>query len=308
MRSMKGERVGSIEPQGSAEQAPRTTGPTRPIGAPASAPAMIRVANLHKWFGDLEVLKGVDFEIAAGEIVSVIGPSGSGKSTLLRCLIHLEEVTRGTVEIEGEAIALEEAAGGGPAEATSTDAGARDIAGTRQRHIPEHTIRHRCRKLGMVFQNFNLFPHKTALGNVIEGLLVVAKVPKAEAIKRGEAMLAKVGLSDKRDVYPAYLSGGQKQRVAIARMLAMEPDVMLFDEPTSALDPELVGEVLGVIKDLARENMTMVVVTHEMGFARELSDRVVFMDEGRIVEIAPPEKLFTNPDHPRIKAFLEKML
>lgn len=305
MRSMKGERGGSIEPQGSAEQAPRTT---RPIGAPASAPAMIRVANLHKWFGDLEVLKGVDFEIAAGEIVSVIGPSGSGKSTLLRCLIHLEEVTRGTVEIEGEAIALEEAAGGGPAEATSTDAGARDIAGTRQRHIPEHTIRHRCRKLGMVFQNFNLFPHKTALGNVIEGLLVVAKVPKAEAVKRGEAMLAKVGLSDKRDVYPAYLSGGQKQRVAIARMLAMEPDVMLFDEPTSALDPELVGEVLGVIKDLARENMTMVVVTHEMGFARELSDRVVFMDEGRIVEIAPPEKLFTNPDHPRIKAFLEKML
>jgi polar amino acid transport system ATP-binding protein len=269
---------------------------------------MIRVANLHKWFGDLEVLKGVDLGIAPGEIVSVIGPSGSGKSTLLRCLIHLEEVTRGTVEIEGEAIALEETEGGGPAEATSTDEGTRAKAGTRQRHIPEHTIRHRCRKLGMVFQNFNLFPHKTALGNVIEGLLVVAKVPKAEAVKRGEAMLAKVGLSDKRDVYPAYLSGGQKQRVAIARMLAMEPDVMLFDEPTSALDPELVGEVLGVIKDLARENMTMVVVTHEMGFARELSDRVVFMDEGRIVEIAPPEKLFTNPDHPRIQAFLEKML
>jgi polar amino acid transport system ATP-binding protein len=160
----------------------------------------------------------------------------------------------------------------------------------------------------MVFQNFNLFPHKTAFGNVIEGLLVVAKLPRAEAVARGEKMLERVGLADKRDVYPAYLSGGQKQRVAIARMLAMKPDIMLFDEPTSALDPELVGEVLSVIKDLAREQMTMVVVTHEMSFARELSDRVVFMDEGRIVEIAPPDKLFTNPDHPRIKAFLEKML
>ncbi|MFP4153629.1 MAG: amino acid ABC transporter ATP-binding protein [Alkalispirochaeta sp.] len=268
---------------------------------------MIRVANLHKWFGDLEVLKGVDLEIAPGEIVSIIGPSGSGKSTLLRCLIHLEEVTRGTVEIEGEPIALEEgahAAGGAAVNAPRSTS----PKGPRQRHIPEHTIRHRCRKLGMVFQNFNLFPHKTALGNVIEGLLVVAKVPRDEAVRRGEAMLAKVGLSEKRDVYPAYLSGGQKQRVAIARMLAMEPDVMLFDEPTSALDPELVGEVLGVIKALALENMTMVVVTHEMGFARELSDRVVFMDDGRIIEIAPPEKLFTAPDHPRIRGFLEKMI
>ncbi|MFW5827597.1 MAG: amino acid ABC transporter ATP-binding protein [Alkalispirochaeta sp.] len=249
---------------------------------------MIRARNLHKSFGDLEVLKGVDLDVAPGEIVSVIGPSGSGKSTMLRCLIHLEEITRGTVEIEGQAIA-------------------REIDGG-QEHIPEAVIRRRCRKLGMVFQNFNLFPHKTALGNVIEGLLVVAKLSKSEAIARGEKMLARVGLADKRDVYPAYLSGGQKQRVAIARMLAMEPDIMLFDEPTSALDPELVGEVLAVIKDLAREQMTMVVVTHEMSFARELSDRVVFMDEGRIVEAAPPEKLFTNPDHPRIRAFLEKML
>jgi polar amino acid transport system ATP-binding protein len=256
---------------------------------------MIRVAGLHKYFGDLHVLDDVTLDIQPGEIVSVIGPSGSGKSTLLRCLIHLEQVTRGTVEIEGEPIAAE-------------DGGEGAAAGPRQRHIPEHTIRHRCRKLGMVFQNFNLFPHKTALGNVIEGLLVVAKVPRAEAIQRGEAMLAKVGLSDKRDVYPAYLSGGQKQRVAIARMLAMEPDVMLFDEPTSALDPELVGEVLAVIKALAAERMTMVVVTHEMSFARELSDRVVFMDAGRIVEIAPPDKLFTTPDHPRIQAFLDKVL
>lgn len=250
---------------------------------------MIRAQNLHKSFGDLEVLKGVNLDVRPGEIVSVIGPSGSGKSTMLRCLIHLEEVTRGTVEIEGEPIAREQSDG-------------------KQEPIGAHTIRRRCRKLGMVFQNFNLFPHKTALGNVIEALLVVAKLQKAEAIKRGEAMLARVGLSDKRDVYPAYLSGGQKQRVAIARMLAMEPDIMLFDEPTSALDPELVGEVLSVIKDLAGENMTMVVVTHEMSFAREVSDRVVFMDGGEIVEIATPEKLFTNPDHPRIKAFLQKML
>ena len=250
---------------------------------------MIEVRNLHKRFGDLEVLKGIDLDVAPGEIVSVIGPSGSGKSTMLRCLIHLESVSRGTVKVEGRPIALEGGDG-------------------KQEHISEQTIRRRCRKLGMVFQNFNLFPHKTALGNVIEGLLVVTKLSKAEAVERGEAMLQRVGLSEKRDVYPAYLSGGQKQRVAIARMLAMEPDIMLFDEPTSALDPELVGEVLTVIKDLARESMTMVVVTHEMSFARELSDRVVFMDEGRIVEAAPPEKLFTSPDHPRIKAFLQKML
>ena len=258
-------------------------------GAATNMAPMIRVRNLHKSFGDLEVLKGIELEVSPGEIVSVIGPSGSGKSTMLRCLIHLEEVSRGTVEIEGAPIALELESG-------------------RQEQIGERAIRRRCRKLGMVFQNFNLFPHKTALGNVIEGLLAVSKLPKTEAVKRGEAMLARVGLAEKRDVYPAYLSGGQKQRVAIARMLAMEPDIMLFDEPTSALDPELVGEVLSVIKDLARENMTMVVVTHEMSFAREVSDRVVFMDEGRIVEIASPEKLFSDPDHPRIKAFLKKML
>jgi len=294
------------EPKGSAELG-QATAAVPGSGGPERAP-MIRVENVHKWFGDLEVLKGVNLAVHPGEIVSVIGPSGSGKSTLLRCLIHLEEVTRGTVEIEGEAIALEEP-GGGERARTGERAGSGGRVGlTRQVRIPEHTIRRRCRKLGMVFQNFNLFPHKTALGNVTEGLLVVSKLPRDEAVRRGEAMLAKVGLSDKRDVYPAYLSGGQKQRVAIARMLAMEPAVMLFDEPTSALDPELVGEVLAVIKDLAREEMTMVVVTHEMGFCRELSDRVVFMDDGHIIEIAPPDKLFTNPDHPRIRTFLEKML
>ncbi|MFP4432516.1 MAG: amino acid ABC transporter ATP-binding protein [Spirochaetaceae bacterium] len=269
---------------------PSTSSPegTNPAEAPPGAPPAVRVSRLHKSFGELEVLKGIDLEVSPREIVSIIGPSGSGKSTLLRCLIHLEKANRGTIEIEGQPIALER-------------------EGT-QEPISERHIRRRCRKLGMVFQNFNLFPHKTALGNVIEGLLVVARVPRQEAIDRGEAMLAKVGLSDKRDTYPYYLSGGQKQRVAIARALAMDPDIMLFDEPTSALDPELVGEVLAVIKELAKERVTMLVVTHEMAFARELSDRVVFMDDGYIVEAAPPAKLFRNPDHPRIKAFLKKML
>ena len=234
---------------------------------------MVEVAGLHKSFGHLEVLKGVDLEVSRGEIVAIIGPSGSGKSTLLRCCIELEKANGGSIIIEGDPL-----------------------------------NRHSRRKLGMVFQGFNLFPHKTALGNVIEAPMTVAKKTKAEAVALGEEMLAKVGLSDKRDVYPCFLSGGQKQRVAIARALAMNPDIMLFDEPTSALDPELVGEVLSVIKNLASEHMTMLVVTHEMAFAREISDRVVFMDEGKIIEDAPPEKLFTNPEHPRIRTFLDKML
>ena len=246
---------------------------------------MIRVAKLSKSFDDLEVLKGVDLEVKRGEIISIIGPSGSGKSTLLRTLIHLEKANGGEILIEGEAI--------------------RHSSGA---HISEAKIRYRCRKLGMVFQNFNLFPHKTALENVIEGPLTVLKESRSKAVKRGEALLEKVGLADKRNTYPYYLSGGQKQRVAIARALAMDPDIMLFDEPTSALDPELIGEVLAVIKALAAEHVTMLIVTHEMGFAREVSDKVVFMDEGRIVEIASAEKFFTNPDHPRIKTFLEKML
>lgn len=246
---------------------------------------MIRVSNLSKSFGKLEVLKGVDFAVNKGEIISIIGPSGSGKSTLLRTLIHLEKANAGEILIEGEAI--------------------RQASGA---HISEAKIRHRCRKLGMVFQNFNLFPHKTALENVIEAPLTVLKENRESAVRKGEALLAKVGLADKRDTYPYYLSGGQKQRVAIARALAMEPDIMLFDEPTSALDPELIGEVLAVIKDLAAEHMTMLIVTHEMGFAREVSDKVVFMDEGRVIEAASPEKIFTDPDHPRIRTFLEKML
>lgn len=250
-----------------------------------SRSTVIEVKGLHKAFGKLEVLKGIDLTVSKGEVISIIGPSGSGKSTLLRCLIHLEKAERGSILIEG-----------------------RPILDPDHPHISESEIRTRCKKLGMVFQNFNLYPHKSALENVIEAPLVVAKKPRQEAIRAGEQQLEKVGLSDKRDTYPCHLSGGQKQRVAIARALAMEPDILLFDEPTSALDPELIGEVLAVIKDLVKEHMTMVIVTHEMSFAREVSDKIVFMDDGVILESASPEKLFNDPDHPRIRSFLQKML
>jgi len=247
---------------------------------------IIRVENLDKSYGDLAVLNQVSLTVRKGEIISIIGPSGSGKSTLLRTLIHLEKASAGSIYIEGEPIL-------------------QDPDGLS---VPETKVRQRCRKLGMVFQNFNLFPHKTALQNIIEAPLTVLKKDRSEAVRKGEELLKKVGLSDKRDVYPCYLSGGQKQRVAIARALAMEPDIMLFDEPTSALDPELIGEVLSVIKDLAGEHMTMLIVTHEMGFAREVSDQVLFMDEGKILESGPPDKIFTSPDHPRIRTFLDKMI
>ena len=246
---------------------------------------MIRVEGLCKSFGTLEVLKSVDLSVSKGEIISIIGPSGSGKSTFLRSLIHLEQASEGSIRIEGE-----------------------EIRRANGKPVPEAKIRQHCRKLGMVFQNFNLFPHKTALGNVMEGPLTVLKKSSKEAEAGALALLSKVGLADQADQYPCTLSGGQKQRVAIARALAMEPDIMLFDEPTSALDPELIGEVLAVIKALAAEHMTMIIVTHEMSFAKEVSDQVIFMDEGRILEKAVPEKLFNNPDHPRIKTFLEKMI
>jgi polar amino acid transport system ATP-binding protein len=246
---------------------------------------MIRVEGLCKSFGTLEVLKNVDLSIAKGDIISIIGPSGSGKSTLLRSLIHLEQASDGSIHIEGEVI--------------------RNSDG---KPVAEAKIRQNCRKLGMVFQNFNLFPHKTALGNVMEGPLTVLKKSKSLVEKEAQALLSKVGLAEQVDQYPCTLSGGQKQRVAIARALAMEPDIMLFDEPTSALDPELIGEVLAVIKALAAEHMTMIIVTHEMSFAKEVSDQVIFMDEGRILEKAAPDKLFNNPDHPRIKTFLDKMI
>ncbi|MEN3003425.1 amino acid ABC transporter ATP-binding protein [Dehalobacterium formicoaceticum] len=251
--------------------------------------SMIRMSNIHKYFGDLHVLKGVSLEVKKGEIVSIIGPSGSGKSTFLRCMNQLEKIDKGVVEIEGMVV---EAAGDVTEKVTASP---KDVRATY-------------RKMGMVFQNFNLFPHMTVLGNVIEAPMTVNKTDKVAAIEIAEQQLAKVGLLDKIDAYPSKLSGGQRQRVAIARALAMKPEIMLFDEPTSALDPELVGEVLEVIKKLAADHMTMLVVTHEMSFARELSHRIVFMDEGEIIEECPPQQFFEAPSHARVKLFLEKML
>ncbi|MBS6500947.1 MAG: amino acid ABC transporter ATP-binding protein [Clostridium sp.] len=240
---------------------------------------MIHVNNLHKYFGDNEVLKGVNDHIKKGEVVVVIGPSGSGKSTFLRCLNLLEEPTKGEIIFEGQNI---------------TD-----------KNIDINKIRE---KMGMVFQQFNLFPHKTVLENITIAPINVKNKSKTEAEKIAKDLLVKVGLLEKANAYPASLSGGQKQRIAIARALAMEPDVMLFDEPTSALDPEMVGEVLNVMKNLAKEGMTMVVVTHEMGFAKEVGDRILFMDGGNIVEQGTPEEMFTNPKNSRTIDFLSKVL
>ena len=240
---------------------------------------MIKVTNLNKSFGKLHVLKGVDLEISKGEVVVVIGPSGSGKSTFLRCLNLLEEPTGGEIVFEGISI---------------TDK-ATDINKLRE-------------KMGMVFQQFNLFPNMTVLQNITLSPLKVKKKSKEEAEKIAYGLLKRIGLEDKAHIYPVQLSGGQKQRVAIARALAMSPDVMLFDEPTSALDPEMVGEVLDVMKELASEGMTMIVVTHEMGFAREVGDRVLFMDEGVILEQGTPEEIFKNPQQARTQDFLRKVL
>ena len=240
---------------------------------------MIKVIDVYKSFGKLEVLKGINFNVAPREVVCVIGPSGSGKSTLLRCINQLEQVDRGHIYIDGE-------------ELTNPKT---DINAVRQ-------------QLGMVFQLFNLFPHKTTLENITLAPIKIKGVDKDLAREQAMELLRKVGLVDKADVYPGNLSGGQKQRVAIARALAMQPKVMLFDEPTSALDPEMVGEVLAVMKDLATEGMTMVVVTHEMGFAREVGDRVAFMDEGLIVEEGTPSQIFDNPQNVRTQSFLSKVL
>ncbi|HEX3028157.1 MAG TPA: amino acid ABC transporter ATP-binding protein [Clostridia bacterium] len=245
--------------------------------------------NVCKSFGPLEVLKNIDFTVSKGEVVCIIGPSGSGKSTMLRCLNHLERITSGRVYIEGELVDER-------------------VQGKDQLKISHKKISEICSELGMVFQRFNLFPHMTVLQNVIEAPIQVKKVPKDEAVQYALQLLRKVGLEDKKDEYPSRLSGGQQQRVAIARALAMRPKIMLFDEPTSALDPELVGEVLEVMKDLAREGMTMLVVTHEMGFAREVGSRVIFMDKGEILEQDSPENIFTNPKHERTKSFLQKVL
>jgi cystine transport system ATP-binding protein len=240
---------------------------------------MISIKGLYKQFGQLEVLKGIDLVVEKGKVVVVIGPSGSGKTTMLRCLNVLEPPTKGVISIEGQSLDF-------------------------SINVPRKQIASFRRLTGMVFQSYNLFPHKTALQNVMEGPIIVKGESKDSARKKAQALLEKVGLGDKVDYFPAQLSGGQQQRVGIARALAMEPEVMLFDEPTSALDPELVGEVLKVMKDLASEGMTMIVVTHEMRFAREAADEVIFMDQGVIVEMNKPDEIFTHPKEERTRKFL----
>ncbi|MDE1978368.1 MAG: amino acid ABC transporter ATP-binding protein [Betaproteobacteria bacterium] len=250
---------------------------------------MVKAEGVHKRFGSVEVLKGISMEVARGEVVCLLGASGSGKSTFLRCINHLEKIDAGRLLVDGELV------------------GYRQV-GERLHELHDRDIcRHRA-EVGMVFQRFNLFGHMTALENIIEAPMLVRKMPKAQAIERARELLARVGLADRGSAYPNQLSGGQQQRVAIARALAMSPKLMLFDEPTSALDPELVGEVLDVMKSLAREGMTMVVVTHEMGFAREVADRVVMMHQGKIIESAPPEQFFSAPQHERTRQFLSKIL
>lgn len=248
----------------------------------------IKATNIWKKFNNLEVLKGIDLEVNEGEVVAVIGPSGGGKSTLLRCLNKLETIDKGSITIDGEELCRETSGG--------------------TEYVKNNDVRRIACKMGMVFQQFNLFPHMTVLENLIEAPVNVQKRDKAEVIKEAEVLLAKVGLSEKRDVYPRKLSGGQQQRVAIARALAMKPAIMLFDEPTSSLDPELTGEVLRTMRELAEEKMTMVVVTHEMGFAREVATKVVFMADGHVQEQGSPEEIFVNPKNERLKSFLKVIL
>ncbi|BBX25779.1 amino acid ABC transporter ATP-binding protein [Mycolicibacterium alvei] len=254
-----------------------------------AAEPMVRAESVCKNFGALHVLKGVTLDVGRGEVLCMVGPSGSGKSTFLRCINHLEQVNAGRLYVDGELI------------------GYRERNGKLHEMAPRDAARQR-RDIGMVFQHFNLFPHRTALENIVEAPMRVKRVKKDAALARAKDLLAQVGLAAKADAYPAQLSGGQQQRVAIARALAMNPKLMLFDEPTSALDPELVGEVLAVIKKLAGEGMTMVVVTHEMGFAREVADKLVFMDGGVIVESGNPREVMANPKHARTKEFLSKVM
>ncbi len=253
-----------------------------------SAP-MVSAEQVHKRFGRLEVLKGVSLQVQPGEVVCMLGPSGSGKSTFLRCINHLEKIDAGRLSVDGGLV------------------GYRQV-GDKLYELNEAEICRERAKIGMVFQRFNLFAHMTALENVIEAPIRVKDLPKAEALEQGRQLLERVGLADKLDSYPSQLSGGQQQRVAIARALAMQPKLMLFDEPTSALDPELVGEVIDVMRRLAKDGMTMIVVTHEMGFARETADRVMMMDDGRIIEEGTPEQFFRAPREERTKQFLSKIL
>jgi polar amino acid transport system ATP-binding protein len=261
----------------------------QPASAPGSAELMVQAVGVCKNFGALQVLKGIDLEVRPREVMCLIGPSGSGKTTFLRCINHLEQISAGRLYVDGELMGYAQ-------------------RGDKLHELhPREAARQR-RDIGMVFQHFNLFPHMTALENIIEAPTRVKKLSKHDAIAAGRALLKQVGLADKEKAYPAQLSGGQQQRVAIARALAMKPKLMLFDEPTSALDPELVGEVLDVMKQLAREGMTMVVVTHEMGFAREVADQLVFMDGGVVVEAGNPREVLANPQHQRTQAFLSKVL
>jgi polar amino acid transport system ATP-binding protein len=250
---------------------------------------IVHAVDVEKRFGRLEVLKGVSLDVAKRETICIIGPSGSGKTTFIRCVNHLEKIDGGRIEVNGQLIGYRERNG-------------------KLVEDGEHSIAKQRTQIGMVFQRFNLFPHKTALENVVEAPVHVLGVPKQQAADEAQELLRRVGLLGKRDTYPGKLSGGQQQRVAIARALAMKPALMLFDEPTSALDPEVIGEVLEVMEELAHEGMTMIVVTHEMGFARVAADRVVMMDDGRIIEEGTPEQLFDAPEHPRTKQFLSKIL
>ncbi len=263
--------------------------PNMTSNPPSGRPVMIAARDIVKSFGPHRVLDRVSLTLGQGEVVAVIGPSGSGKSTFLRCLNHLETIDEGSIEVEGEDMV-------------------RAVPGGRSQYAGDADVRRLCRKMGMVFQSFNLFPHMTVLQNVIEAPITVKGMARSEIVPKAEELLRKVGLLNKRDNYPGRLSGGQKQRVAIARALAMEPDIMLFDEPTSALDPELTGEVLRTMKQLADESMTMLVVTHEMGFAREVAHRVIFMDEGRVIEEAPSADFFREPRQARSREFLAHML
>ncbi len=250
---------------------------------------MVEAVGVRKSFGRTEVLRGIDLEVKRGEVFCIVGPSGSGKSTFLRCINHLERVNAGRLSVDGELVGYRR-------------------KGDKLYELREKEVAHKRAEIGMVFQRFNLFPHMTALGNIVEGPLRVKREPKTEVRERAQMLLDRVGLGDRGDAYPRELSGGQQQRIAIARALAMRPKLMLFDEPTSALDPELVGEVLDVMRGLVGEGMTMILVTHEMGFAREVGDAIVFMDDGVIVEKGHPREVLTNPQHERTRAFLSKVL
>jgi polar amino acid transport system ATP-binding protein len=250
---------------------------------------MVKAEAVHKRFGRLEVLKGIDLSVDRGQVLCILGPSGSGKSTFLRCINHLEKINSGRLWVDGELVGYRQ-------------------EGDRLHELHEREVARKRAEIGMVFQHFNLFPHMTALENVTLAPVRVKGVPRSDARNRGQQLLQRVGLGDKLGTYPVALSGGQQQRVAIARALAMEPKLMLFDEPTSALDPELVGDVLDAMRQLARDGMTMIVVTHEMGFAREVADQVVFMDEGVVVEAGPPAEVLSSPRHERTRAFLSKVL